>query len=131
MARIELVSLNKEQSMVREFHRKFDVLEQPYPHLIDHDTFHLRCSLIREETDEFWDAGEKGDLVKVADALADLLYVVYGTAISYGIDLEEIFQEVHLSNMTKSLEDRASNGKVLKGKNWRPPDIAHKLWEQL
>ncbi len=80
-------------------------------------------SLIQEELNEFAKAGFGRDIVGVADALADLLYVVYGAAVSYGIDMEEIFQEVHRSNMTKTEGGKASNGKVLKGPNWRSPNL--------
>jgi len=53
------------------------------------------------------------------------LYVVYGTAVSYGIDIEPVFQEVHRSNMSKGNPEvvRASNGKILKSRNWTPPDL--------
>ena len=108
--------MNKEQRMVRDWHRRFGVVEQQKPKNVNNATFALRYDLIREELSEFQHAGANGDLVGVADALADLLYVVYGTAVSYGIDMEPIFTEVHRSNMSKGNPEvlRAPNGKILK-----------------
>ncbi len=115
--------MNREQRLVEEWHRKFDVSVGESPRAVEDSTVELRVSLIQEELNEFARAGFGRDIVGVADALADLLYVVYGAAVSYGIDLEEIFQEVHSSNMTKTGGGKALNGKVLKGPHWRPPDL--------
>jgi predicted HAD superfamily Cof-like phosphohydrolase len=88
----------------------------------------LRCALIEEEAAEFRDAVHAGDLVAVADAIADLLYVVYGAALTFGIPVREVFAEVHRSNMTKVEDDGLplyrEDGKVLKGANYSPPDLA-------
>jgi len=121
--------LNKEQSMVLDFHKRFSVKIQTSPRLLDEKTTKLRHDLIAEELDEFRVAAHERNLVKVADAIADMLYVVYGTAVSYGIDIEPVFAEVHHSNMSKSDPEviRAPNGKVLKGANWSPPNIEEKL----
>ena len=115
--------MNREQRLVEEWHRKFEVPIGKSPHLVDVSVLALRVSLIQEELDEFARAGSEGDIVKVADALADLLYVVYGSAVSFGIDMEDVFREVHRSNMTKDGGGKASNGKVLKGPNWSPPNL--------
>lgn len=68
------------------------------------------------------------DIVGIADALADLVYVVYGTAVEYGINMQPISDEVHRSNMSKLGEDGKAihrvDGKVLKGPNFTPPDLA-------
>src|SRR5437016_4648652 len=108
--------MNKEQAMVLDFHRRFDVSENGHPTIVSPETRILRINLIGEEFDEFKDASFSKDIVQIADSLADLLYVVYGTAVSYGIDLEPIFAEVHRSNMSKGDPEviRASNGKILK-----------------
>jgi predicted HAD superfamily Cof-like phosphohydrolase len=87
----------------------------------------LRCALIEEEAAEFRAAVESGDLIGLADAIADLLYVVYGAALTFGIPVLEVFAEVHRSNMTK-LDDNGlpvyrEDGKVLKGPNFSPPDL--------
>lgn len=91
----------------------------------------LRQALIDEETGELRDAVAAGDIVAIADALADIVYVAYGTACVYGIDLDAVLDEVHASNMTKLGVDgrpvRRADGKVLKGPDYRPPDIARVL----
>jgi len=123
--------VNKEQLMVKEFHQRFGEFIRSSPGLVDQATTELRIRLIREETDEFEKAAHEGNLVKVADALADILYVTYGTGVSYGIDLDPIFREVHESNMSKGDPEvlRTSNGKILKAKNYRPPELRQILEE--
>jgi len=115
--------MNQEQKLVEEWHRKFGVSVGDSPRIIEDSVLTLRVSLIQEELNEFARAGAQGNIVGVADALADLLYVVYGSAVSFGIDIEEIFREVHRSNMTKDGGGKALNGKVLKGPNWSPPNL--------
>ena len=87
----------------------------------------LRINLIEEELNELRQATEEKDLVAVADALTDLLYVVYGSGHAYGIDLDDCFQEVHRSNLSKLDENSQpiyrEDGKVLKGSNYSPPDL--------
>jgi predicted HAD superfamily Cof-like phosphohydrolase len=87
----------------------------------------LRVDLLMEETGEFADATAKGDIVGIADALADIVYVAYGAAVTYGIDLDAALREVHRSNMSK-LDDQGrpvyrEDGKVLKSARYTPPDI--------
>lgn len=88
----------------------------------------LRLALIEEEVGELRAAALAGDLRGVADALADIVYVAYGSAHVYGIDLDAVLDEVHASNMTKLGADgrpvRRADGKVLKGPDYRPPDVA-------
>jgi predicted HAD superfamily Cof-like phosphohydrolase len=117
--------MNSEQKMVLDWHERFGARVRSTPGPVDPKTRDLRIALIKEELGELEEAGDKQDLTKIADAIADLLYVVYGTAVSYGIDIEPIFQEVHRSNMSKGDPEivRASNGKILKSKNWTPPDL--------
>ncbi len=117
--------MNSQQQMVKEFHRHFGVLIRSSPGVVDEATKDLRIKLIREEMGEFEKAANDKDLVKIADALADLLYVIYGTGVSYGIDLEHIFKEVHESNMSKGDPNvlRAPTGKILKAKKYRPPNL--------
>ena len=113
------------QAMVAEFHRRFGVVARERPELVDLETHRLRVALIEEELEEFHQAGESRDLVAVADSLADLLYVVYGAAVAYGIELMPIFREVHRANLTKGNPEvlRRPDGKILKGMNFTPPDI--------
>lgn len=87
----------------------------------------LRVGLIREELGELEDAIADNDVVEVADALADLLYVVLGAAHCYGIPIDEVFNEVHSSNMSKLDADGnpilREDGKILKGPNYFRPNI--------
>mgnify|MGYP001302317303 CR=1 FL=1 len=89
---------------------------------------HLRISLIKEELDELIEAMNKKDLVEVADALTDILYVTYGAGHAFGINLDKCFEEVQNSNMSK-LDDNGKpiyndNGKVMKGPNYFKPDLS-------
>jgi predicted HAD superfamily Cof-like phosphohydrolase len=88
----------------------------------------LRLGLIQEEFNELKDAFNENDLIEVADACADILYVVLGLTISYGIPIDEVFAEVHRSNMSKLDENGnpviREDGKVIKGKFYSPPDLA-------
>ena len=117
--------MNREQKMVKEWHLRFRVLVRDKPSIPEPHIAQLRANLIEEELREFQEAAYDNDLVEIADALADLLYVVYGTAVSYGIDMEPVFAEVHRSNMSKGDPEvvRASNGKILKSKNWTAPNL--------
>lgn len=93
----------------------------------------LRYELIREELEELREALDGRDIIGVADALTDLLYVVYGAGHSFGIQLDKCFEEIHSSNMSKLGEDGKpiyrKDGKVLKGPNYRQPDLRKVLKE--
>ena len=88
----------------------------------------LRISLLEEELNELKDAIDKKDLVEVADALTDILYVTYGAGHAFGIDLDKCFEEVQKSNMSKLGEDGKpiynEFGKVMKGPNYFKPDLS-------
>ena len=94
----------------------------------DFSTRELRLDLIQEEFEELQEAIDNNDMVEVADALTDLLNVVYGAGHAFGIDLDECFLEVHESNMSKLGPDgraiRREDGKVLKSENFFAPDLA-------
>jgi len=87
----------------------------------------LRLDLIEEELDELHYAIDNKDMVEIADALGDLLYVVYGAGHAFGIDLDECFKEIHASNMSKLGPDgkpiKREDGKVLKPDTFFPPDL--------
>ena len=87
----------------------------------------LRVSLIKEELDELIEAINKKDLVEVADALTDILYVTYGAGHAFGINLDDCFEEVQNSNMSKLNKDGKpiynNKGKVMKGPNYFKPDL--------
>lgn len=105
------------------------------PEFPDATTTHLRVDLIQEELDELKEGIVNEDVVEVADALADLLYVVYGAGAAFGINLDTCFQEVHASNMSKLGEDGKpvyrEDGKVMKGPNFREPDLKSVLDEKI
>ena len=88
----------------------------------------LRINLIQEELDELKEAMTNNDLLEVADALTDLLYVTYGAGHAFGIDLDKCFNEVQNSNMSKLGEDGKpiynELGKVMKGPNYFKPDLS-------
>jgi predicted HAD superfamily Cof-like phosphohydrolase len=109
-------------AMLSEFHAAFG---QAWGHGNIADSA-LRVKLHREETDELVEALEEGNLLAAAKELADVVYVAYGTAHSLGIPLNLVLEAVHASNMTKFVDGKAvfrPDGKVLKGPNYRPPDL--------
>lgn len=87
----------------------------------------MRIDLLVEEVGEYVQAARDGNLVGVADALADIAYVAYGAALSYGVDLDAVIAEVHRANMSKLGPDGRpvlrSDGKVLKSNSYRPPNV--------
>ena len=87
----------------------------------------LRYDLIKEELEELKEAMENNDLLEVADALTDILYVTYGAGHAFGIDLDQCFEEVQNSNMSKLGEDSKpiynESGKVMKGPKYFKPDL--------
>lgn len=99
---------------------------------LDPDITFLRVKLIREELQELEEAIAYNDIVEVADALTDLLYVVYGAGHTFGVKLDACFDEVHSSNMTKLGPDgkaiKNSYGKVMKGPNYREPELKKVLF---
>ena len=88
----------------------------------------LRIDLIKEELDELEEAMKNNDLLEVADALTDILYVTYGAGHAFGIDLDMCFDEVQNSNMSKLGENGKpiynESGKVMKGPNYFKPDLS-------
>ena len=88
----------------------------------------LRYDLIKEELEELKEAMENKDLLEVADALTDILYVTYGAGHAFGIDLDKCFEEVQNSNMSKLGEDGKpiynDAGKVMKGPKYFKPDLS-------
>jgi predicted HAD superfamily Cof-like phosphohydrolase len=123
--------MNAEQKMVKDFHSKYRcVINDGGPRICTPSELFLRARLIQEEASEFTAAATNEDMVGMADALCDILYVVYGTGVALGVDLEPIFAEVQRSNMTKDGGGQDSGGKVIKGPNWSPPDIKSKLIDQ-
>jgi predicted HAD superfamily Cof-like phosphohydrolase len=119
--------MNNPYNSLWEFHEAFDLTRSKTTQFPDRDVRKLRIELLREEWEEYLDGESNDDLVEIADALADIVYIAYGTAVSYGIPLDEIFDEVHSSNMSKLCDDGKpvyrDDGKVLKGPRYRPPNV--------
>ena len=120
---------------VYEFHEKFNLpigTEPDFP--LTHDEINLRMRLIHEEYLELIEAHNERDIVKVADALGDMIYVICGMAVVYGIPLNRVYAEIQRSNMAKVSPDGTvkyrADGKVLKPDSWTPPDIAGILSER-
>ena len=109
---------------IREFHKGFDYPTPKEPTV--EANFKLRHTLIAEELREYYDACIDKDIVEIADAIGDMLYLVLGAAVEHGININPVFDEIHRSNMSK-LQDgkviRREDGKVLKGENYFPPNI--------
>lgn len=119
------------QDMVAEFHRKFDILVGDRPSIPTEATRQLRVRLIHEEFAELQEAMAAQDLPAVAKELADLLYVVYGTAVSYGLDMDPVFREVHRSNLSKVGGYKREDGKWVKPPTYSPADVQPLLARQL
>ena len=112
---------------VKLFMETFGQEVKDKPAFPDLDTQALRYDLIKEELEELYEAMGQKDLVEVADALTDILYVTYGAGLAYGIDLDACFDEVQRSNMSKLGADGKpiyrEDGKILKGPNYFEPDL--------
>ena len=122
--------MNTAQQMVLAFHEQFDIQVASRPTLPNDSTQQLRVRLIQEEFDELQEAMHARDLPNIAKELADLLYVVYGTAVSCGIDMEPVFNEVHRSNMSKVGGHKREDGKWVKPPTYSPAEIAPLLLAQ-
>lgn len=121
------------QEKVREFHKVYGHPDRlgKVPRVME-DRKALRWALIDEEVNtELADALWVNDIVEVADAIGDAVYVLYGMAIEFGIDLDRVIDEIHDSNMSKLDSDGSvrysPTGKVLKGPNFREPNIIKAL----
>ncbi len=123
--------MNNAQRMVQEFHKQFEIHVSPTPSIPDEPTQILRKRLIQEEFDELQEAMQEKDLPSIAKELADLLYVVYGTAVSLGIDMEPVFQEVHRSNMSKVGGHKREDGKWVKPPTYSPAQLDGLLAAQM
>lgn len=119
---------------VGTFMKTFGQEVKTEPEFPDADTVNLRIELIGEELNELWDACEARDIVAVADALTDILYVTYGAGHAFGLDLDKCFTEVQRSNMSKlGMNGRPiyrEDGKVMKGPNYSEPDLKSVLQMQ-
>ena len=112
---------------VQEFMETFGQEVKKKPSFSSEKINSLRYELIKEELNELKEALDNKDLIEVADALTDILYVTYGAGHAFGIDLDRCFEEVQNSNMSKLDSDGKpiynNNGKVMKGPNYFKPDL--------
>lgn len=120
---------------VIQFHRRFRVLpETPHPALLSNDRQLQRLARMLEELHEFESAHLNGDLVKAADALADLVYFALGTAALMSLPFDHIFEEVHIANMSKIRIEDAGDSKykdvndIVKPEGWQSPHESILLW---
>lgn len=124
--------MNAWQVMLEDFHS--EVMRDPEgpekPTVLSEYEAVLRRHLILEESGELCRALETGDMVEIADGMIDLIYVVVGTAVRMGIDLDPLFYEVHASNMAKADGPLREDGKRLKPPGWTPPNIRAVLESQ-
>lgn len=130
------ITLDEVIDHVREFHDAFRIKNENEPTVaIDPNTVLLRYKLMREENEEYLEAAQKGDLVEVADALGDMLYILCGTMLSHGLQhkIGAVFEEIQRSNMSKLDENGQpiyrEDGKVLKSSLYFKPNIAKVLGE--
>ena len=122
--------MKKRLEAVKEFHRAFGlgIKEQPVANLGEAKN-RLRFELMKEENEEYLEAANSGDLVEVADALGDMLYILCGTILEHGMQhkIEEVFEEIQKSNMSKLGADGnpvyREDGKVLKGPDYFEPRL--------
>ena len=115
-------------SKVGTFMKTFGQEVKTKPSLSTEKINKLRIDLIKEELEELTEAMNNKDLLEVADALTDILYVTYGAGHAFGIDLDKCFEEVQNSNMSKLDENGKAiyndSGKVMKGPNYFKPDLS-------
>lgn len=123
--------MRKQINQVAKFHNTFKIGNEDKPiGAVPQSTFELRHRLMHEENEEYLEAAKNGDLVEVADALGDMMYILSGTILKHGLQdkIESIFNEIQRSNMSK-LKDNGEpllreDGKILKSNNYYKPNIA-------
>lgn len=122
--------INKELESVAEFHNSFGIDSKEVPTVkISKEIIMLRYNLMKEENEEYFEAANNKDMIEVADALGDMLYILCGTILSHGMQykISEVFEEIQRSNMSKLGKDGKpiyrEDGKVLKGPSYSKPDI--------
>ena len=123
--------MQKQIKAVKEFHTAFKLghSENPVADLGENKKM-LRYNLMKEENEEYLEAVQKNDLIEIADALGDMMYILCGTIIEHGLQhkIEEVFDEIQRSNMSKLDENGKpiyrEDGKVMKGPNYFKPDFS-------
>src|SRR6056300_1763180 len=121
--------MKKQLQQLWDFQRVYDQPRNTNPTLLDASQSMLRYELGKEELIEYLEACNNDDLVEITDSLADQLYILLGTMVAHGMQdiIEDVFDEVHRSNMSKLGENGKpiyrEDGKILKGPNFSPPNI--------
>ena len=122
---------------VKEFHQVFGLDHHEIPRAdVGQRIIELRHRLMAEENDEYLEAAKNNDLVQIADALGDKLYILCGTIIAHGLQhkIVEVFEEIHRSNMSKLDESGQpvyrDDGKIMKSRRYFQPDIASVLYKE-
>ena len=114
---------------VHHFHETFQIGNADTPTLINERDYTLRYNLIKEENDEYLEACKNDDIIEIADALGDQLYILFGTILKHGLQhkIEEVFDEIQRSNMSKLDENGQpvfrEDGKILKSNLYFRPNI--------
>ena len=122
--------MKKQLNAVKDFHDTFGLSYNDSPKVdLEKKIIELRFNLMKEENEEYIEAARNNDIVEVADALGDMLYILCGTIIEHGMSdiIEDVFDEIQKSNMSKLGEDGnpiyREDGKVLKGPNYFKPNF--------
>ncbi len=122
--------MEKQIEAVKNFHKTYNLTIRHVPDVsFPTKESILRYELFKEENEEYLDAVKNKDLIGVADALGDMLYILFGTILDHGLQdkIEDIFDEIHRSNMSKLDKNGQpiyrEDGKVLKGPNYSPPNL--------
>lgn len=123
--------MQKQINAVKAFHTAFKIGHSEIPRAdLGESKNILRYSLMKEENEEYLEAVQNNDLIEIADALGDMMYILCGTIIEHGLQhkIEEVFDEIQRSNMSKLGEDGKpiyrEDGKVMKGPNYFKPDFS-------
>tara|TARA_Y100001935_G_scaffold82793_1_gene68840 strand:- start:94 stop:477 length:384 start_codon:yes stop_codon:yes gene_type:complete len=122
--------MKKQMNAVKDFHDTFGLSYNDSPTVsLEKKIIELRYNLMKEENEEYIEAARKNDIIEVADALGDMLYILCGTIIEHGMSdiIEDIFDEIQKSNMSKLGADGKpiyrEDGKVMKGPNYFKPNF--------
>ena len=126
--------MKKQLDHVAQFHDVFRIGNETIPRArVEEATYQLRYNLMKEENEEYLEAAKNGDLVEIADALGDMMYILCGTILKHGLQeiIEEVFEEIQRSNMSK-LDGEGNpiyreDGKILKSDLYFKPDIRNIL----
>jgi predicted HAD superfamily Cof-like phosphohydrolase len=106
------------------------VVHPSIPTIVSEEKKKLRIDLIKEEINETLNAIEENNMIEIMDGITDSIVVLIGTAITYGVDLRPIWDEVHKTNMAKKDGKIREDGKKMKPEGWKPPDVRNELVKQ-